>query len=157
MTPAIRLLQQLKMPHQVHEYQHDSHANSYGLEAAEKLNLNPSEVFKTLVVETHKQQLAVAVVPVCGKLNLKAMAKALKVKKITMADAKKVERITGYVLGGVSPLGQKRKLPTVIHASAQSLKYMYISGGKRGLDISLAPNDLQRALSAQFAAIGQLN
>ena len=153
MTPAINLAKSLKLNHQIHEYQHDPHASSYGLEAAEKLAVAAAQVFKTLVVETDAGTLAVALLPVNQTLNFKKMAKALGCKKLQLADSKKVERTTGYVLGGVSPLAQKRVLPTIIDASAQNLATIYVSAGRRGLEIELSPLSLAQVLSAAFAAI----
>tara|TARA_R110001583_G_scaffold62091_7_gene183005 strand:- start:11360 stop:11827 length:468 start_codon:yes stop_codon:yes gene_type:complete len=153
MTPATKLLKKKKVPFEVHQYHHDANASSFGLEAVEKLSLDAKQVFKTLVVCCDTDQLAVAIVPVNVKLNLKAIAKTLNVKKVKMADAKRVEASTGYVLGGVSPLGQKKLLSTVIDISAQALDIMYISGGRRGLEIALAPNNLAKLCRATFANI----
>ena len=129
------------------------------LEAAEKLGVDVTQVFKTLVVLTDTDVLAVAILPVDKTLNFKKMAKALSVnkmlacKKVQMADPKQVERSTGYVLGGVSPLGQKKRLPTVIDESAQTHSTIYISGGRRGLEIELPPAQLATTLTARFASI----
>lgn len=159
MTPAINLAKQLKLDYQVHEYIHDSNVASYGLEAAEKLGVDVSQVFKTLVVMTEAGVLAVAILPVDKTLNFKKMAKALSVnkmlpcKKVQMAEPKQVERSTGYVLGGVSPLGQKKRLVTLIDDSAQALPTIYVSGGRRGLEIELSPTQLATTLTACFAAI----
>lgn len=150
MTPATKQLKKQKTSFTTHQYQHDANANSFGLEAVEKLSLDARQVFKTLVVCTDTDQLAVAIVPVNMKLNLKAIAKTLKVKKVKMADAKRVEVSTGYVLGGVSPLGQKKSLQTVIDASAKKFAQIYISGGRRGLEIELSPDDLCKLCRATF-------
>mgnify|MGYP002700289119 CR=1 FL=1 len=153
MTPATKQLTQQKIAFETLQYQHDAHASSFGLEAVEELSLEAEQVFKTLVVCTDTNKLAVAIVPVHLKLNLKTMAKTLRVKKVNMADAKRVEASTGYVLGGVSPLGQKKKLTTVIDDSAQKLPRMYVSGGRRGLEIALSPDDLAKMCQATFAPI----
>lgn len=153
MTPAINQLKQQKKTFEIHQYQHDTNAQSFGLEAVEKLSLNAAQVFKTLVVCADTNQLAVAIIPVMFKLNLKAIAKTLKVKKVKMADANRVETTTGYVLGGVSPLGQKKSLPTVIDKSAQNFTHIYVSGGRRGLEIELSPKDLATMCRANFADI----
>lgn len=153
MTPATRQLKQKNIPFETLQYQHDTNANSFGLEAVEKLSLDAKQVFKTLVVCCDTNQLAVAIVPVSVKLDLKAIAKTLKVKKVKMADAKRVETSTGYVLGGVSPVGQKKSLTTVIDSSAEPLTIMYVSGGKRGLEIALSPQDLSNVCRATFAKI----
>ncbi len=153
MTPATKQLKKHKISFEIHQYHHDSNASSFGIEAVEKLSLNAEQVFKTLVVCTDTDQLAVAIVPVSLKLNLKAIAKALQVKKVKMADAKRVEVSTGYVLGGVSPLGQKKLLSTVIDVSAEQFEQIYVSGGRRGLEIVLAPNDLCQLCKATFANI----
>ncbi|XXJ20551.1 Cys-tRNA(Pro) deacylase [Desulfovibrio caledoniensis] len=154
MTPAINAAKKAKIKYTVHEYDHDPAAPSFGIEAAEKLGVPPERVFKTLVVDAGAG-LAVAVVPVLLKLDLKAIAKALGAKKAAMAEVKLVERTTGYVVGGVSPLGQKKRLPTVLDASAQGLDTVFVSGGRRGLDIELAPADLAALTRASFAPIAR--
>ena len=153
MTPAITLLEKQNIAHIIHQYTHQSGAESYGLEAAEKLNLNASQVFKTLVVSSSDGELFVAIVPVTGKLNLKNMAKAAKVRKVQMAQPDAVERSTGYVLGGVSPFGQKKRLKTVIDETALKFETIFVSAGRRGLEIELAPQIFQSLLNATFAKI----
>jgi Cys-tRNA(Pro)/Cys-tRNA(Cys) deacylase len=155
MTPAIKLLQQHKVAHIVREYEHDPAAESYGREAAAKLGVPEAQVFKTLVVTLDGKELVVGVIPVSALLSMKAIAKAAGGKKADMAAPKDVERTTGYVLGGVSPLGQKKKLRTVVDESALQFATIYISGGRRGLDIELAPQALATLLNAGFAAISQ--
>jgi Cys-tRNA(Pro)/Cys-tRNA(Cys) deacylase len=155
MTPAINAARQAKVAHQVHEYVHDPGAASYGMEAAEKLGLPENRVFKTLVVSLDNQALAVAVVPVSSMLNMKAMAKAMGAKKAAMAQPADVERATGYVLGGVSPLGQKKRLKTIIDASARTFPTVYVSAGRRGLQIELDPEDLIKLTGGRFAEIGR--
>lgn len=137
----------------LHPYSHDPAAASYGAEAAEALGMDPARVFKTLMVEV-EGRLAVAVVPVSGTLDLKAFAAALGSKKAAMADPATAERRTGYVLGGISPLGQRQSSPTVIDRSALALDTLLVSGGKRGLDLELAPADLIRLTAATTAPIG---
>ena len=151
-TPATVVLTRAGVPFTTHAYDHDPSARSFGLEAAEVLGLPPDQVFKTLLVDTG-QELAVGIVPVNCTLDLKAIAHALGVKKAEMADPRAAERSSGYVLGGVSPLGQRTPLPTVIDASARRWDVMYVSGGKRGLQLGLAPDDLARATGALFAEI----
>ena len=153
MTPAVDLAKKRGLNYQLHEYTHDSQATSFGLEAAEKLGVDVTQVFKTLVVSTETNVLAVAILPVDKTLNFKKMAKAVGCKKIQMADPKQVERSTGYVLGGVSPLGQKKRLTTIIDDSAQSYATIYVSGGRRGLEIELPPEQLSATLMARFGAI----
>ncbi len=153
MTPAIDLAKKRGLNYQIHEYTHDSQAPSFGLEAAEKLGVEVTQVFKTLVVVTDAGALAVAILPVDKTLNFKKMAKAVGCKKTQMADPKQVERSTGYVLGGVSPLGQKKRLTTIIDDSAQNQSTIYVSGGRRGLEIELPPDQLADALTARFIAI----
>ena len=153
MTPAITLLQKKRIQHKVLKYEHDANAASFGLEAVEKLNLNASSVFKTLVVSNELGKLAVAIVPVNTKLSEKKMAKALGVKKVAMAQADAVMASTGYVLGGVSPLGQKKSLPTVLDATAEPQAVIYVSAGKRGLEVELSPKDLAQLTRGKFADI----
>jgi Cys-tRNA(Pro)/Cys-tRNA(Cys) deacylase len=155
MTPAIDLAKKRKISHQVHEYTHDASNESFGLEAVEKLGLPPEQVFKTLVVDLGNNTLAVGIIPVSSMLSMKLMAKALGAKKAVMATPADVERSTGYVLGGVSPLGQKKRLKTVIDVSAQNFKTMYVSAGRRGLEIELSPADLKALVQGAFADICQ--
>jgi len=155
MTPAIRAAEAAKLSFRVLEYVHDPAAESYGLEAAEALGLEPREVFKTLVVQTDAGKLAVGVVPACTQLDLKAMASALGVKRVALADPQLAERTTGYVVGGISPLGQRKALPTVVDQSAAALGTVYVSAGRRGLEIALAPSDLVRLSRATVAAIAR--
>jgi len=153
MTPAIVLLEQQAIDHSVISYEHDANAASYGLEAADKMGVGADLIFKTLVVQTSDGKLAVGIVPVNKQLSLKGVAAALKAKKVIMADAKAVTRSTGYQLGGVSPLAQKQKLATVIDASAFEHKTIYVSAGKRGLEVALSPHDLSTACAALHADI----
>ena len=155
MTPAINEAKKQKIDFIIHQYSHDSNHSSYGMEAAEKLNIDVARVFKTLVLQLDNGQLTVGIVPVSGQLNLKQQAKAAGGKKAAMADAKLVEKSTGYVLGGVSPLGQKKRLSTIIDSSATNHETILVSAGRRGLDIELSPNDLCRLTSATFAPIAQ--
>ena len=153
MTPAVELAKRQKISFRLHEYIHDPKSASYGLEAAEKLKLPPERVFKTLVVELADKSLAVAVLPVTAMLNMKLCAKALAAEKADMADGSAVERSSGYVLGGVSPLGQKKALKTVIDQSARGFDSIFVSGGKRGLEIELAADDLVLCTRGTFASI----
>ncbi|MBE0485961.1 Cys-tRNA(Pro) deacylase [Marinobacter sp.] len=155
MTPGILAARRAQVSYTVHEYQHDPAAESYGTEAAEKTGVEPSRVFKTLVVSVDGKTLAVAVLPVTHLLSLKLIARAASGKKAAMADKLDVQRSTGYVLGGVSPLGQKKRLPTYIDASAEQFDTVFVSAGKRGLEIELAPADLARLTSAQFVPLQQ--
>jgi Cys-tRNA(Pro)/Cys-tRNA(Cys) deacylase len=153
-TPATVALTKAGMTFTTHAYEHDPAAKSYGLEAAEALGLQPEQVFKTLLVEVDGK-LSVGVVPVDKQLDLKAVAAALNGKKAAMADPAAAERITGYVVGGISPIGQKRPLPTVVDASATGHETVYVSGGRRGLDLGLSPADLIKLTSARTAPIAR--
>ncbi|OEC33471.1 Cys-tRNA(Pro)/Cys-tRNA(Cys) deacylase [Pseudomonas cuatrocienegasensis] len=155
MTPALDLLKKVRAEHRIHSYEHDPKAVSYGLEAAEKLNLNPAQVFKTLLVSSEKGELLVAVVPVAGSLDLKALAQAAAVKKVDMADPQAAQRVTGYLLGGISPLGQKKRLRTFIDNRAQDFDTLYVSAGRRGLEVELSAAVLAQLTTASFAAIGR--
>jgi Cys-tRNA(Pro)/Cys-tRNA(Cys) deacylase len=152
-TPATAALTAARVSFVAHPYSHDPAAASYGLEAAEVLGIDPARVFKTLMVDVDGR-LAVGVVPVSGNLDLKAVAAALGGKKAAMADPATAERRTGYVLGGISPLGQRQPSPTVIDESALDLETMLVSGGRRGLDLELNPADLIRLTGARTARIG---
>ncbi|MDX1756032.1 MAG: Cys-tRNA(Pro) deacylase [Marinobacter sp.] len=153
MTPAINSARKAKVSHRVHQYQHDPASESYGTEAAEKLGVAADRVFKTLVVAVDGQDLAVAVVPVSGQLSMKRIARAAGGKKAAMADPTDVQRATGYVLGGVSPLGQKKRLRTFIDASAQRFDTVFVSAGRRGLEIELAPAELARLTHGTLAPL----
>ncbi|BBT18400.1 Cys-tRNA(Pro) deacylase [Metapseudomonas otitidis] len=155
MTPAIDLLKKAKAEHRVLSYTHDPKAPSYGLEAAEKLGLDPARVFKTLLAATEKGELLVAVVPVAGSLDLKALAHAAGAKKADMAPADAAQRATGYLVGGISPLGQKKRLRTFIDRSALDHPTIHVSAGRRGLEVELAAQVLAEHTQAQFAAIGR--
>ncbi|WP_119393932.1 Cys-tRNA(Pro) deacylase [Salinibius halmophilus] len=152
MTPAVALAKAKKINYFLHQYEHDPKSQSYGLEAAEKLSVEPPRVFKTLVADVDGK-LVVAVIPVVSQLSLKALAKAAGGKKAAMADKQKVQRATGYVLGGVSPLGQKQALPLFVDTSAQGFATVYVSAGKRGLEIELAPSDLLQLANGQLAEL----
>ncbi|HEX8588268.1 Cys-tRNA(Pro) deacylase [Pseudomonas sp.] len=155
MTPALDLLKKVRAEHRVHSYEHDPKAASYGLEAAEKLDLPPAQVFKTLLASTERGELLVAVVPVVGSLDLKALAHAAGVKKAEMADPAAAQRATGYLLGGISPLGQKKRLRTFIDESAQPLPTIFVSAGRRGLEVELPAAVLAQHTGASFARIGR--
>ena len=155
MTPAINLLKKQRISHQVHAYEHDPQAASYGLEAAEKLGIEAARVFKTLLVNTEKNELLVAVLPVDHSLDLKAIATAAGVKKADMADPVVAQRSTGYLVGGISPVAQKKRLRTFIDQSAQQWPTINVSGGRRGLEIELSAADLAKVTAAQFAPLAR--
>lgn len=155
MTPAINLAKKRSVTHQVHEYSHDASSESYGLEAAEKMGVDAAQVYKTLLVQLDGKDLAVGIVPVSSQLSMKLIAKAAGAKKASMASPADVQRSTGYVLGGVSPLGQKKRLKTVIDVSAKAFATIYVSAGRRGLEIELSPDDLAALLGATLAEIVQ--
>lgn len=151
-TPATVLLNKLGITHRVLTYVHDPAAEHYGTEAAEKLGADPARVFKTLMVDVGAG-LAVAVVPVNRTLNLKAMGAACGSKRVSMADPAAAQRRTGYVLGGISPLGQKQSSPLVLDESALAFELILVSGGRRGMEIEIAPADLLAATEGTTAAI----
>jgi Cys-tRNA(Pro)/Cys-tRNA(Cys) deacylase len=153
-TPAVAALLRAGVVHQVHRYEHDAAVASYGLEAAEALGVDGSRVFKTLVADAGSR-LVVAVVPVEALLDLKVLAAAMGAKSADMADPTAAERATGYVVGGISPVGQKRSLPTVVDESAAVWPTVFVSGGRRGLEIELAPDDLLAVTQARLAPIAR--
>ncbi|WP_114906424.1 Cys-tRNA(Pro) deacylase [Ornithinimicrobium murale] len=153
-TPATVALERAGVAFTPHAYEHDPAAESFGLEAAHALGVDPARVFKTLLVSV-ETGLAVGIVPVHRQLDLKALAAALGAKNAVMADPAVAERTTGYVVGGISPLGQKKSLPTVLDVTASGFEAILVSGGKRGLDVELTPDDLARLTSARLAAIAR--
>lgn len=154
-TPAIRALTAAGVPFTARPYEHDPSAASYGLEAAEALGVDPERVFKTLLVSVDGR-LAVGIVPVAGQLDLKAVAAALGGKRAAMADPAAAERATGYVVGGISPVGQRRAHPTVLDVAATTFPTVLVSGGRRGLDVELAPGDLAAVTGATVAPIARV-
>ncbi|MEV5926145.1 Cys-tRNA(Pro) deacylase [Streptomyces cellulosae] len=154
-TPATVALTAAGVPFTVHSYDHDPSHPSYGEEAAEAMGVSPDRVFKTLVADVDGA-LTVAVVPVAGQLDLKALASAAGGKRASMADPGLAERTTGYVRGGISPLGQRKKLPTVLDESATRHETICVSAGRRGLEVELAPADLANLTSAVLAPIGRV-
>ena len=155
MTPAVLAARRAGISCRVLEYRHDPAAQSFGLEAARALGVDASMVFKTLVASLASGELAVAVIPVVARLDLKALASATGAKKAVMADRQAAERATGYVIGGISPLGQRRRLTTVVDESALTHEQVYVSGGRRGLEIALAPRDLVKLTNATLNAISR--
>jgi len=155
MTPAIETARAGRITYRVHEYAHDAAGGAYGMEAAQLLGVDPARVFKTLVVSLDARSLAVGLVPVSGMRGMKLMARAAGARKAAMAEAAEVERATGYVLGGVSPLGQKKRLRTFIDRTAQGFSTIYVSAGRRGLELEMAPQDLVRLTGGVFAPLLQ--
>ena len=153
-TPAMVVLTRAGVAYTVHPYEHDPRATSYGLEAAAALGVAPERVFKTLVAEVDGR-LVVAVVPVTGQLDLKALAAALGGKKAAIADPAAAERSSGYVVGGISPIGQRKRLATVVDASALEHPTVYVSAGRRGADLELAPADLVAVTAATLASVSR--
>lgn len=154
MTPAIKLLIKHKIFYEIYKYNHDPKNKDFGAEAVEKLGLHVKEVFKTLLVDIGEKDLVVCVLSVEKKLCLKKVAQAFGVKKAKMAEKEKAQKQTGYLLGGISPLGQKKRVATFIDNDAKNLPYIYVSGGKKGLDIKLKTDDLAILLNARFYEIG---
>ncbi len=156
MTPAIATLKKHNVNYIIHQYEHDVTNQHYGLEAAEKLGISVDCVFKTLLVNIDNKDLVVAILPVSSMLNMKLIAKAHGGKKAEMALKKQVERATGYVIGGVSPLGQKKHLATYIDYSLVNYTSVYVSGGKRGLELELAPIVIQSLTQATLVNLCQI-
>jgi Cys-tRNA(Pro)/Cys-tRNA(Cys) deacylase len=156
-TTATLALERAKIPYTLHEYAHDPRATSYGLEASDALGVPPERVFKTLVAAVDGGKLAVGVIPVHRYLDLKGLAAAVGGKKAVMAEPTAAERATGYVTGGISPVGQKKRLPVVIDETALDLGTVFCSAGRRGLEIEIVPADLVTVTGAMIAAIAAIN
>jgi len=154
MTPAVTALDKAGLPFWIHEYEHDPGNTHYGDEAAQKLGIERERIFKTLVIELDNGHLATAILPVNMTLNLKTAARSLQAKKAHLAKPEQVERSSGYVLGGVSPIGQKKTLRAVIDSSALACTTIFISGGKRGLELELAPQHLCQITHAHYESLG---
>ena len=152
MTPCINVLKKQKITHTIHQYKHNPKSTSYGLEAVEILRLDEKRVFKTLVILSDKE-LVVAIVPVASKLNFKLLTKAIGTKKAKLAEVSKVENSTGYIVGGVSPIGQKKSLKTVLDSSAKNFETIFVSAGRRGLEVELTPNDLVLVVEGSFMGL----
>lgn len=153
MTPAVNITKKAKIDYTLHSYTHDPASASYGEEASEKLGISADRVFKTLVAQIDGRELVVAVIPVSSMLSMKHIAKAAGGKKAEMAKGSDVERSSGYILGGVSPLGQKKRLRTFIDSSAENFPTIYVSAGRRGLEIELSPNDLAKITDGEMVAL----
>ena len=153
-TPATAALAESGVPYALHSYRHDPDVTDYGNEAAAELGVAPDRVFKTLVADVDGE-LVVAVVPVSGSLDLKALAASVGGKKAAMADPERAERATGYRIGGISPFGQKKDLPTVLDSSAMGFESILVSAGRRGLDLEVLPIHMVTVLNARTSPIGR--
>jgi Cys-tRNA(Pro)/Cys-tRNA(Cys) deacylase len=150
LTPAINELKKHKVTFVMHKYKHDPKVTNYGLEAADKLNLDAARVYKTLLVELNPKELVVCIIPVNKSLSLKAVASFFDSKNALMANKDEAQKATGYLLGGISAFGQKKKHRTLLDVSAKTFETIYISGGKRGLDIELNPEDIIKVLNSNY-------
>ncbi len=150
MTPAINFLKKNKCEFKIHKYKHDPKVTNYGLEASEKLNLDANLVYKTLLAQVNQNEFVVAIIPVNKSLNLKALATHFNSKNAKMADKDEAQKVSGYLLGGISAFGQKRRLKTVLDFSAKSYESIYISAGKRGLDLQINPNNIIELLDSSY-------
>jgi Cys-tRNA(Pro)/Cys-tRNA(Cys) deacylase len=155
MTPAVKVLETAGVTFHLESYEHDPRTPAFGEEAARALGLSADEVFKTLLARLDDGRLVMAIVPVSGQLDLKALARAAGARKARLADPAEAERTTGYVVGGISPLGQRKRLPAFLDASALGLEAIHVSGGRRGLEIRLAPGDLLRLTGAREAPLAR--
>ena len=153
MTPAINILKKNKCDFKIHKYDHDPACTNFGDEAVEKLGLDANQVYKTLLVELSPKELVVCVLPVSNTLRLKDVANSFDVKKAQMAQKDEAQKVTGYLLGGISPLGQKKLLRTILDESVRKFETIFISGGKRGLDIEVKVKDLETILKAKVAKV----
>ncbi|OCL85857.1 MULTISPECIES: Cys-tRNA(Pro) deacylase [Arcobacteraceae] len=153
MTPAINILKKNKCDFKIHKYDHDPSCTNFGNEAVEKLGLDANQVYKTLLVELSPKELVVCVLPVSNTLSLKDVANSFDVKKAQMAQKDEAQKVTGYLLGGISPLGQKKLLRTILDESVRKFENIFISGGKRGLDIEVRVKDLETILKAKVAKV----
>ncbi|HHH38103.1 MAG TPA: Cys-tRNA(Pro) deacylase [Sedimenticola sp.] len=155
MTPAVNRVKAAQIPYRLHRYRHQKSVRGWGEEAATALGVDPARVFKTLVIELDRGGPAVAVIPVACRLSLRRCAALLGARNARMADPAVVRRATGYVLGGVSPLGQKRRLRTLVDQRAQAFEQIYVSAGRRGLELELAPDDLLGLVDGRFGSLVQ--
>lgn len=155
MTPAVNLLKKNKINFKILTFEHDKRSSSYGMEAVKKLDQNPLKVFKTLIVKdlSSNNNYFTAIVPAEKRLSTKLASKELNIKKADIADADEASRVTGYLVGGISPVGQKKKLKTIIDSSALNFETIIVSAGKRGLELEISPNDLAKITNAKFGEI----
>lgn len=153
MTPAINELKKNKIDFSIHKYKHDPKIDNYGLEAAEKLNIDANRVYKTLLAQLNTKELVVAIIPVNKSLNLKSLASYFEAKSASMADKDEAQKVTGYLLGGISAFGQKKRLRTIVDATSKVFETIYISGGKRGLDLQIKPSDIIKVLNSNYCEV----